>query len=116
MSDSNCLFCMIANGTIPAKIVHQDDDVVAFEDINPQAQTHLLVIPRAHVASLDALGEGDHEMVGRVIHRAAELARARGLMPDGYRVVMNCGPGAGQSVYHLHVHLLGGRAFGWPPG
>jgi len=116
MSDPNCLFCKIASGTIPAKIVHQDEHVVAFEDINPQAPTHVLVIPRAHVASLDALADGDHEMAGRVMHRAAEIARTRGLMPDGYRVVFNCGPGAGQTVYHIHAHLLGGRGFGWPPG
>ena len=116
MSDPNCIFCKIADGQIPAKIVHRDEHVVAFEDINPQAPTHLLVIPKAHIASLDALGDGDHEAVGHVLHRAAELARSRGLMPDGYRVVVNCGPGAGQTVYHIHAHLLGGRDFGWPPG
>ena len=116
MSDTNCLFCRIADGGIPAKIVHQDEHVVAFEDINPQAPTHVLVIPRRHIASLDALAEGDHEAVGRLLHRAAEVARSRGLMPDGYRLVVNCGPGAGQTVYHIHVHLLGGRGFGWPPG
>jgi len=116
MSDSNCLFCKIAGGEIPAKIVYQDDDVVSFEDINPQAPTHLLVISRSHIPSLDALDESHHETVGRVVHLAAELARSRGLAKDGYRLVINCGPGAGQTVYHLHVHLLGGRGFSWPPG
>ncbi len=116
MSDSHCLFCKIAGGEIPAKIVYQDDDVVAFEDINPQAPTHLLVISRTHIPSLDALDEGHEATVGRVVHLSAELARARGLAADGYRLVINCGMAAGQTVYHLHVHLLGGRGFSWPPG
>lgn len=116
MSDPQCLFCKIAGGEIPAKVIYQDDDVVSFEDINPQAPVHLLVISRTHIPSLDALDETQESTVGRVVRIAAELARARGLAADGYRLVVNCGPGAGQTVYHLHVHLLGGRGFGWPPG
>lgn len=116
MSDPQCLFCKIAGGEIPAKIIYQDDDVVSFEDINPQAPVHLLVISRTHIPSLDALDEAQESTVGRVVRLAAELARSRGLATDGYRLVINCGPGAGQTVYHLHVHLLGGRGFGWPPG
>ncbi|MGK2857411.1 MAG: histidine triad nucleotide-binding protein [Thermoanaerobaculia bacterium] len=116
MSDPQCLFCKIAGGEIPAKVIYQDDDVVSFEDINPQAPVHLLVIARTHIPSLDALDEAQESTVGRVVRIAAELARARGLAADGYRLVVNCGPGAGQTVYHLHVHLLGGRGFGWPPG
>lgn len=116
MSDPNCLFCKIAGGEIPAKVIYQDDDVVSFEDINPQAPVHLLVIARTHIPSLDALDEAQELTVGRVVRIAAELARARGLAADGYRLVINCGPGAGQTVYHLHVHLLGGRGFSWPPG
>lgn len=116
MSDPQCLFCKIAGGEIPAKVIYQDDDVVSFEDINPQAPVHLLVISRTHIPSLDALDEAQESTVGRVVRIAAELARARGLAVDGYRLVVNCGPGAGQTVYHLHVHLLGGRGFSWPPG
>lgn len=116
MSDQRCLFCRIIAKEIPAKIVHEDAEVVAFEDINPQAPTHLLVIPRAHIASLDALGPADAGLMGTVVARAVELARAKHLEKDGYRLVANCGEGAGQSVFHIHVHLLGGRPFGWPPG
>jgi histidine triad (HIT) family protein len=116
MTDQRCLFCRIIAKEIPAKIVHEDAEVVAFEDINPQAPTHILVIPRAHIASLDELGPADAGLMGTVVARASELARARHLEEDGYRLVANCGEGAGQSVFHIHFHLLGGRPFGWPPG
>jgi len=118
MSDATdqCLFCRIARGEIPAKLVYDDETIVAFEDINPQAPTHILVIPRRHLASLDALGAGDAEMMGDVVVRASAIAKERGLVDGGYRVVINCGEGAGQSVFHIHAHLLGGRGFGWPPG
>jgi histidine triad (HIT) family protein len=116
MSDASCLFCRIVNGEIPARKVLEDDDVVAFEDINPQAPTHVLVIPRRHIASLDAMTEGDEVAVGRTFRRASELARKLGVAEEGYRVVVNNGPGAGQTVFHIHVHLLGGRPLNWPPG
>jgi len=110
----DCLFCRIARKEIPATIVAEDDHCLAFRDINPQAPTHILVIPREHVASLDAAA--DAAMVGRLALFAAELARKEGIAAHGYRVVMNTNRGAGQTVFHLHLHLLGGRDMGWPPG
>jgi len=115
-SSTDCLFCRIASREIPAKIVHEDDEFVAFEDINPQAPTHILVIPRKHVASLDELAPEDAGIAGRLLVRLATIARDRGLPEPGYRAVINCGEGAGQSVFHIHAHLLGGRRMGWPPG
>ena len=113
MSDS-CLFCRIVRGEIPARIVREDDHTVAFRDIDPKAPTHILVIPRVHVASL---GEArDAELVGRVMLAAAEIAESEGLTEGGYRMVVNTGAAAGQTVHHLHVHLLGGRKLHWPPG
>jgi histidine triad (HIT) family protein len=114
--NDRCLFCRISNGEINAKRVYEDEAVLAFEDINPQAPTHVLVIPRKHIASLDDLGDGDEAIVGMVLSRAAAIARSLGLNVDGYRLVANCGEAAGQTVFHIHFHLLGGRNFGWPPG
>ncbi len=112
---SDCLFCKIARKEIPAKIVYEDADVFAFEDIGPQAPTHILICPRKHFASLnDAVAE-DQIVLGKLHLVAAQIARERNLL-DGYRTVINSGRGAGQSVFHLHLHLLGGRAFRWPPG
>lgn len=116
MSNDKCLFCRIIAGEIPAKKVFEDNDVVAFEDINPQAPTHFLVIPRKHIASLNDLSDGDVEMIGRVTVRASQIARDHHLHSEGYRLVINHGAGAGQSVFHIHAHLLGGRRFSWPPG
>lgn len=116
MSNDRCLFCRISSGDISAKKVYEDDQVVAFHDINPQAPTHVLVIPRKHIASLDALTEADAATVGTLITRAAALARDLHLENDGYRLVANNGEAAGQTVFHIHFHLLGGRNFGWPPG
>jgi histidine triad (HIT) family protein len=115
---SVCLFCKIAAGEIPAKLVHQDEQMVAFRDINPVAPTHILLIPRRHIASLDAVHNGDEDqaLLGALLMTAAQLAREEGLADDGYRVVTNIGPQAGQSVPHLHFHLIGGRAMSWPPG
>ena len=113
---ADCLFCRIAAKQQKADIVAEDDGLMAFRDINPQAPTHLLIIPTEHVASLDALSPAHAGMMARAVSFAARLARTLGLMPEGYRVVINCGPGAGQSVFHLHVHLLGGRPMRWPPG
>jgi histidine triad (HIT) family protein len=112
----DCLFCKIAAGQIPAKIVYQDDDVVAFEDINPQAPQHILLISRRHIPSMAALTEQDGPMLAAIFTVAAQLARKLGVEQSGYRFVTNVGPDAGQSVFHLHFHLLGGRTFGWPPG
>ena len=111
-----CLFCRIVSGEISAKKVFEDDHVVAFHDINPQAPTHVLVIPRKHIASLDTMTEDEAPAVGMTIHRAAEIARNLHLESDGYRLVANVGEAAGQTVFHIHFHLLGGRNFGWPPG
>lgn len=114
--NENCLFCRIANGEIPAKKVYDDAEVVAFQDINPQAPTHILVIPRRHIASLDDLSELDHDAIGRVVYRASAIARDLHLNAEGYRLVINHGESAGQTVFHIHAHLLGGRTFHWPPG
>ncbi len=111
---TTCLFCRIVAGEIPARFVHQDDEVVAMHDISPQAPTHLLVLPRRHVASLAATTPDDAALLGRLISVAAEIARGAGL--ESWRLVANSGAEAGQSVDHLHLHVLGGREFRWPPG
>lgn len=116
MNDPDCLFCKFVTGEIQPDVVHQDDDVLAFRDINPQAPTHVLIVPKRHIATIDDLADADAELVGRLFVTARDIARAEGLADAGYRVTMNCREGAGQSVFHLHLHLLGGRAFGWPPG
>lgn len=116
MPQEDCLFCKIADGSMEAEIVHEEEDVLAFRDINPQAPTHILVIPRKHVASVDELADDDASLVGRLYLAARDLARDEGIADDGYRLVMNTGKGAGQSVFHIHLHLLGGRSFSWPPG
>jgi histidine triad (HIT) family protein len=114
---TDCLFCKVAAGDIPADILHQDDDVVAFRDIDPKAPHHVLVIPRHHVEAVrDATGAEGERLVGRVMAVATEIAAELGLDEDGYRLVTNTGLAGGQSVFHLHVHLLGGRPMGWPPG
>ncbi len=112
----DCLFCKIAAGEIPADVVYQDDHVVAFRDIQPQAPTHILIIPRKHIASLLEADDADVELLGRLQATAISLARAEGLDTSGFRLVTNTLAGAGQSVFHVHLHLLGGRTLGWPPG
>ena len=112
---TDCLFCKIAAKQIAAKFVYEDPEIFAFEDIGPQAPTHLLICPRKHIASLDDATVGDESMLGRLQTVAAKLARERKLT-DGYRTVINTGSHAGQSVLHLHLHLLGGRSMRWPPG
>ncbi len=111
---TDCLFCRIVSGAIPAKLVAQSEDCVAFRDIDPKAPIHVLVIPRKHVSSLDAAD--DPLLLGRVALMAAQVARDEGVAASGYRTVMNTGADAGQSVAHLHMHLLGGRRMQWPPG
>ncbi|MGH9326258.1 MAG: histidine triad nucleotide-binding protein [Terriglobia bacterium] len=113
---SECLFCKIAEHQIPAKIVYEDTTALAIEDINPKAPVHLLVIPRQHIVSLYEMKQEDENLIGHLHAIAAQLARERGLETQGYRTVINSGEGAGQSVFHLHVHVLGGRLFQWPPG
>jgi histidine triad (HIT) family protein len=112
---TDCLFCKIAAKQIPSKMVYEDDDAFAFEDISPQAPTHILICPRKHLASLNEATAEDQAMLGKLQLVAAELARKLNLL-EGYRTVVNNGRGAGQSVFHLHLHLLGGRTFRWPPG
>jgi histidine triad (HIT) family protein len=113
---ADCLFCKIVAGDVPATIVHQDDHLVAFRDTNPQAPMHVLIVPRRHVATLNALADTDDQLVGEMIRRAAAIAKANGHDERGYRTVFNTNADAGQSVFHIHLHVLGGRPLGWPPG
>lgn len=113
---SDCVFCRIVNGTIPAAKVHEDDEVVAFRDLNPQAPLHVLVVPRRHIATLNDLSAKDDGIVGAMVRTAAHLAREHGYDERGYRTVFNCNRDAGQTVFHIHLHLLAGRGFTWPPG
>ena len=112
---SNCLFCRIISGELPANKVYEDQHTFAFEDIHPQAPTHVLVVPKKHIRGLKEASPEDAEVIGRCHLVAAHIARERAV-ESGYRTVLNIGPGAGQSVFHLHVHLLGGRSLAWPPG
>ena len=112
----SCLFCKIVNREIPASTVYEDERVLAFNDINPQASTHVLVIPKQHVATLNDL-EPDHDaIVGELVRRAAAIAKERGIDAGGYRTVFNTNRDAGQTVFHIHLHLIGGRSLAWPPG
>ena len=111
-----CIFCEIAAGSRPSRIVYSDDQLVAFHDVRPQVPSHVLVIPRKHVTSLLDLEPGDDALVGALVRKARDLARELGLDGRGFRLVMNCGDDSGYSVYHIHLHLLGGRRMGWPPG
>ncbi|MBI2351599.1 MAG: histidine triad nucleotide-binding protein [Deltaproteobacteria bacterium] len=113
---NSCLFCSIIKGDVKGDIVYQDESVVAFRDINPKAPVHILIVPRKHIATLLDLEQGDKKLIGDIFYAATRLAKDKGISEDGFRVVLNCGPGAGQSVYHIHIHLLGGRPFTWPPG
>jgi len=113
---NQCIFCRIIERTLPARIVFEDDEIVAFEDAHPQAPIHLLIVPRKHLASLKDAAADDVPLLGRMHTVVTQLARERGLESRGYRTVINTGSGAGQSVFHLHLHLLGGRVFHWPPG
>ena len=111
----DCLFCRIIRGEIPARKVYEDEHTLAFEDINPQAPTHVLVVPKKHIAGLKEAKPEDAELIGRLHLIAAQIGRQRGI-EDGYRTVLNVGPRSGQSVFHFHVHLIGGRDMKWPPG
>jgi histidine triad (HIT) family protein len=113
---ADCIFCRIAAGEVPARIAYQDDRAVAFHDRSPQAPLHLLIIPRHHIPNLAAVGEGDEPLLGHLLNVARQLAEGLGVAGSGYRVVVNVGPDAGQSVDHMHVHLLARRVMAWPPG
>ena len=113
---ADCLFCKIIAREIPGSIVYEDDRVLAFNDINPQAPTHVLVVPKQHIESLNELKDRDDQLVGELVRRAAAIARERGISAAGYRTVFNTNRGAGQTVFHIHLHLLGGRPMTWPPG
>ncbi|MFA5143112.1 MAG: histidine triad nucleotide-binding protein [Candidatus Omnitrophota bacterium] len=116
MEKQDCLFCRIARKEIPSKIVLEDSSVLAFEDVNPQAPVHVLLIPKEHIEKISGLSERHIELVGRLILAAKDIASRKGVQESGYRIVMNCNRDAGQAVFHLHLHLLGGRKFSWPPG
>jgi histidine triad (HIT) family protein len=113
---SDCLFCKIVAGDIPGTIVYQDAELVAFRDIDPKAPLHVLIVPRRHIATLNDLTPGDDGLVGSMVRRAAALANEHGYADRGYRTVFNCNREAGQTVFHIHLHLLAGRGFTWPPG
>lgn len=112
----SCLFCKIVNREIPSSIVYEDDHVLAFSDINPQAPTHILVVPKRHIATLNDLAPEDDAIVGEMVRRASAIADERGIAAGGFRVVFNTNRDAGQTVFHIHLHLLGGRSMTWPPG
>lgn len=112
----DCLFCKMINRDIPADVVYEDEAVFAFRDINPQAPTHVLIIPKKHIATLNDAQPEDEALVGHIMRVAAKIAADEGFAEQGYRVAMNCNAAAGQTVFHIHLHLLGGRQLGWPPG
>jgi histidine triad (HIT) family protein len=116
MSGNNCLFCRIIAGEIPSRKVYEDDLAFAFHDINPQAPTHVLIVPKKHIASLNEAASDDRDLLGHLTLVASRLADQLGVVAGGYRTVINTGAGVGQSVWHIHVHLLGGREMSWPPG
>lgn len=112
----NCLFCKIINKEIPSKIVYEDDHVLAFEDLNPQAPVHMLVIPKKHISTSLDIQEEDDGLIGRMVRAASAIAKEKGIAERGFRTVMNCNRESGQTVFHIHLHVLGGRAMHWPPG
>ena len=112
----SCLFCRIIAGEIPSSKVFEDADLFAFNDINPQAPLHVLIVPKKHIATTNDLTDGDEELVGKMVRRAAAIAKENGFDQRGYRTVLNCNSEAGQTVFHIHLHLLAGRHLGWPPG
>lgn len=113
---TDCIFCKIADGKIPATVVYQNDEVLAFRDLNPQAPTHILVIPKKHIATSNDIQPDDAALIGKLYLAAKQIAKDEGIAESGYRTVMNCNRGAGQTVFHIHLHVLGGRPMMWPPG
>lgn len=116
MANEDCLFCRILSREIPADVIYESDTAIAFRDINPKAPTHVLIIPRRHIATINDITEADEPLVGSLYSAARQIAAQEGFSEEGYRAVMNCNEAAGQTVFHIHLHLLGGRALGWPPG
>lgn len=116
MGGDACIFCRIIDKKIPSKIVYEDELSIAFEDINPQAPVHILIVPKRHIPDVQSITDGDRELLGHLFWVAARISAEKGLAGGGYRLVINNGAGAGQSVFHIHLHLLSGRAFHWPPG
>jgi histidine triad (HIT) family protein len=116
VANEDCLFCKILSGDIPADVIYESDTAIAFRDINPKAPTHVLIIPRRHISTINDIGEDDQEVVGSLYLAAKAIAAEEGFADEGYRAVMNCNAGAGQTVFHIHLHLLGGRQLTWPPG
>jgi histidine triad (HIT) family protein len=116
LSEGDCLFCKIANQEIPAKVVFEDDKLVAIEDVDPVAPVHILLIPKSHQTSLNEMTEDDIDLLGHIQLTAAAVAKQLNVAEEGYRLLCNCGPAGGQAVIHVHYHLLGGRDLGWPPG
>jgi histidine triad (HIT) family protein len=113
---SECLFCRLVKGDIPSDIIYENDDVIAFRDQNPQAPTHVLVIPRKHISTVNDLTAEDKNVVGEMLLAGKAVAAQDGIAEDGYRLILNCNEGAGQTVFHIHLHVLGGRVMNWPPG
>lgn len=111
-----CLFCKIVSGEVPAKVVYRDDLVLAFDDISPQAPKHTLIIPQKHISTINELTSEDNQLVGHMVQTARLLAKEMNIAESGYRLVMNCNADGGQTVFHIHIHLMGGRNFTWPPG
>ncbi len=116
MRDPNCIFCKIVEKKIPSKIVYEDNFATAFEDVNPQAPVHILVVPKKHISEIHKITESDRELVGHLFLTAKRIADEKGLHERGYRMVVNNGAGVGQTVFHIHLHILSGRRFSWPPG
>jgi histidine triad (HIT) family protein len=114
--DPNCIFCKIIEKKIPSRIVYEDQHVIAFEDVNPQAPAHILVVPKKHIPEIHSMTEGDKDLIGHLFLTAKKVADQKGLDAKGYRMVINNGSGAGQTVFHIHLHILSGRHFSWPPG
>lgn len=113
---TDCLFCKIRDGEIPGDLVFENDDILAFRDVNPQAPTHVLIVPRKHINTINELGDEDADIMGKMFLAAQDIASDEGISEDGYRLVVNCNARAGQTVFHIHMHLLGGRSMTWPPG
>lgn len=113
---TDCLFCKVRDGEIPSETVYENDDILAFKDVNPQAPTHILIVPRKHISSVNDLEDEDAEIMGKMLLAAQDIASFEGVAAGGYRLVVNCNADAGQTVFHIHMHLLGGRNMTWPPG
>jgi histidine triad (HIT) family protein len=116
IANTTCLFCDIIEKKIPAKIIHEDEYSIAFEDINPQAPVHTLIVPKRHIADIHSISVTDRDIIGHLFFTAKTIASKKGIVKDGYRLVINNGRGAGQTIFHVHLHLLSGRRFTWPPG